>query len=261
MTAPAPEVRRARLLLTAVGVLIVCVVALGVLGARSLFSGDDAPAAAGSGPDARDTSTPGTYPTRTTPVVLPTMTPERAEKLVLDVPTGLKNGVSTGFPHTSRGAVSAAVHFWEEFAFVDDHKARQQLSAVGAADSTRFVDERISEVRTLREAAGLPPSGGTPAGITFSTAVNAACPRTLDDAGDVIQVWLNFDRYATKADGGSDDNPFRNEDTDLILRWENGSWRITDAPEYRGKRAFPAAYYPTSPFSWQDGWVQVRHGS
>ncbi|ATW51441.1 hypothetical protein CGZ69_30015 [Streptomyces peucetius subsp. caesius ATCC 27952] len=38
----------------------------------------------------------------------------------LVAPTGQKNGVSTGFPHTAMGAMSAAVYFHEEYAWLDD---------------------------------------------------------------------------------------------------------------------------------------------
>jgi hypothetical protein len=260
--APDLQVRRARFMLAGIGVLVVFLLAGGAWGAYALFAGSSsARQGAGElgagGPDpAGVRSSAASAGDR----ARPTMTPEKADKLILEAPTGQKDGVSTGFAHTSRGAVSAAVYFWEEFAFLDDHKARQQLAAVTSAGSADLIDAWISKVRTSREAAGLPPSGGTPAGITFSTSVNAACPRTLDEEGDVIEVWLDFDRYATQADGGSDDSPLRGESVDLVLTWRGGAWRLTEAPQDAGRRLFPVAYYPTSPYAWQDGWVQVRHG-
>ncbi|MGW2562265.1 hypothetical protein ACWCXB_24010 [Streptomyces sp. NPDC001514] len=254
------EVRRARLVLVGVGVVAAVLVTAAVTGVSALMSGGDSPATAQSGArDIAGASAGGTASQRTS-TVWPTMTPEKAEKVTLVAPTGQKDGVSTGFPRSALGALSAAVYFWEEFAFLDDHKARQQLTAVVSADSGQVVDARISEVRGLREAAGLPPSGGTPAGITFSTTVNAARPFALDDTGSTMQVWLNFDRYATKADGGNDRSPFRNEDVELVLKWESDAWRITDTAPYSDQRSFPTAYFPTSPYAWRDGWVQVRHG-
>ncbi|MFE5029848.1 hypothetical protein ACFRAO_42835 [Streptomyces sp. NPDC056656] len=249
--------RRARFILGAVGAsAVVVVAALGVLAYLLLAPGTSgAPVAKPSG-----TAKAGAGAAADPALPRSSMTPEKAAKVVLSVPDDPKSGVSTGFPHTTTGAVSAAVYFWEEFAFLDDSKARQQLKAIVAGDSQDYVDRRISEVRKLREAAGLPPSGGTPAGITFSTSVNAVRPRSLDKKGDVMQVWLNYDRYATKSDGGADEQPFRGEDTAMVLRWDKGAWRITDDARYRAALTYPAAYYPTSIAAWSDGWVQVRHG-
>ncbi|WPW32705.1 hypothetical protein P6B95_38595 [Streptomyces atratus] len=75
------------------------------------------------------------------------MTPEKGKKVPLSVPTGQKDGVSTGFPHNYVGAISAAVYFWEEYAWLDDQKARQQLEAVVSPDATGYIDEQISEIR------------------------------------------------------------------------------------------------------------------
>nr|WP_239106148.1 hypothetical protein [Streptomyces rubrogriseus] len=188
------------------------------------------------------------------------MTPDRARKLVLEKPSAQADGLSTGFSEGPVGAISAAVHFWEEYAFLDDRKARQQLEAIVSPDAGRYVDEQVSEVRTLRESAGLPPSGGTPAGITFSTTVNAVRATSLTGTeGKVVQVWMDYDRYATQADGSPDDDPLKGETTDLLLKWQDGSWKITNEPGYREKRSFPRAYFPDSNVSWADGWQQVRH--
>ncbi|MGW0964094.1 hypothetical protein ACWD4K_35005 [Streptomyces gelaticus] len=190
-------------------------------------------------------------------------TPEKAAKLDLSVPTGLRNGVSTGFPHSPRGAVSAAVYFWEEYAFLDDQKARQQLEAVVSPDAAGYVAEQISEVRKLREASNLPSSGGTPAGITFTTTVEAARPTSIivpgDTPGDVVQIWMNYDRYAATPEKPTDDNPLKGEDIDFILKWQNGQWRLTNEPKYWKKRSFPVSYFPDSPYARKDGWIQVRH--
>ncbi|MET8129371.1 hypothetical protein ABZV67_36155 [Streptomyces sp. NPDC005065] len=251
------SVRRARLTLGATA--LIATVVIGALAALAyVLLGDGGSGGTGAA-SALPAATEPTSHRPTTATVRPVMTPEKAEKVVLDVPTDQKDGVSTGFAHTTTGALSTAVYFWEEFAFLDDAKARQQLKAVVASDSADYVDHQISEVRRLREAAGLPPSGGTPAGITFSTAVNAARPRSLDTKGDVVQVWLNFDRYATKSDGGSDDSPFRDEDTSLVLRWQGGSWRLSDDTAWRDELSYPVTYSPTSTHAWLDGWVQVRH--
>ncbi|MCC8338940.1 hypothetical protein LMJ38_23765 [Streptomyces sp. R1] len=247
--------RRARLRLGAV--VLGLAVVVGGLGALALaLLGTDGPKS-GAAASAPATSAEPSRPAASTVQVV--MTPEKAEKVTLDAPTGQKDGVSTGFAHTAKGALSAAVYFWEEYAFLDDSKARQQLKAVVAGGSGDLVDRRISDVRKIREAAGLPPSGGTPAGISFATSVNAARLRSLDAKGDAVQVWLNYDRYATKSDGGADESPFRDEDTDLVLQWQKGAWRMADDSAFRAGLSYPVAYAPTSTHAWADGWVQVHH--
>jgi hypothetical protein len=121
------------------------------------------------------------------------------------------------------------------------------------------VDQQISEVRKLREDVGLPPSGGTPAGVTFSTTVNAVRPTSLDPSGKVVQVWINYDRYATQADGSPDDSPLKDQTTDLILKLQDGAWKITNEPSYREKRSYPSSYFADSRVSYRDGWRQVLH--
>jgi hypothetical protein len=246
------KTRKARLTLAALGVLTAGVLVGGGITAAALLGGDDSEQGGG-----------GTKPT-----VGPSAsggsrgsgrTPEQATKLVLDKPTGQKDGLSTGFPKSPVGAVSAAVHFWEEYAFLDDQKARQQLAAIVSPDAEGYVDEKVSEVRKLREQIGLPPSGGTPAGITFTTTVNAVRPTSLDRTGQVVQVWMNYDQYAVQADGSPDDAPLKDQDADLLLKWQDGAWKITNEPEYWKKRSFPVSYFPDENASYVDGWRQVRH--
>ncbi|MFV5994964.1 hypothetical protein ACNPQM_21510 [Streptomyces sp. NPDC056231] len=251
--------RKAKLTLAGLAVLAAAGLAAGGVAAYSLLGNDDSakgtagptatakPGPSGSGADSNGQA----------------MTPEKKDKLLLSVPTGQKDGVSTGFPHTARGAVSAAVYFWEEYAWLDDQKARQQLEAVVSPDATGYIDEQISEIRKGREAANLPTSGGTPAGLTISTTVEAARPTsiTLPGAtrGDVVQVWMSFDRYATTPEKATDDDPIKGDTADLIVKWQNGAWKLTNEPQYWQKRSFPVAYDPDSPYASRDGWVQVRH--
>ncbi|CAM5226341.1 hypothetical protein STENM223S_01216 [Streptomyces tendae] len=253
------KTRKARITLAGLGILVVgALVGAGVTVVTVLGGGDDSrPGPASPSRSASPTAAGPSSPQHSRQAE---MTPDRARKLVLEKPTGQADGLSTGFSEGPVGAISAAVHFWEEYAFLDDRKARQQLMAIVSPDAGGYVDEQVSEVRTLRENAGLPPSGGTPAGITFSTSVNAVRATSLTGTeGKVVQVWMNYDRYATPADGSPDDEPLRDEATDLLLKWQSGAWKITNESEYRQKRSFPRAYFPDSNVSWADGWQQVRH--
>ncbi|GGU44643.1 hypothetical protein [Streptomyces violascens] len=244
------KARRTKFALAGVGVLTAAALTAGAIAAVSVLGGDDkSPKAAASSPVASPSA----------PATSAHLTPETAQKFKLDVPTGQKDGVSTGFRDTSFGAVSAAVYFWEELAFLDDQKARQQLEAMVSPDAAGLVDEQVSEVRKLRETANLPPSGGTPAGITFTTTVNAVRFRPLPNDSKVFEVWLAYDRYATKSDGGPDNNPLKGQMDELMMKWQNGAWKITNEPRYWSKRTFPASYFPDSRPALKDGWVQVRH--
>ncbi|WP_331763715.1 hypothetical protein OH738_40235 (plasmid) [Streptomyces hirsutus] len=248
------KTRKARLTLAGLGILVVGALVGGGVTAATMLEGEEPrPGKSSPAPTMVGPSTPSES-------WQAAMTPDKARKLVLEKPTGQKDGLSTGFSKGPVGAISTAVYFWEEYAFLDDQKARQQLEAIGSSDAEGYVDEQVSEVRKLREKVGLPPSGGTPAGITFSTTVNAVRATSLTGTeGKVVQIWMNYDRYATKADGSPDDEPLKDEDTDLLLKWQDGAWKITNEPEHREKRSFPRAYFPDSNVSWADGWQQVRH--
>lgn len=246
------KTRKARLLLAGIGILTAGALVGGGVTAAVVLGGDDSD---GGGTSPKSTATASDFKGSSQPE----MTPDKARKLELQAPTGQKDGLSTGFSDGPVGAISIAVHFWEEYAFLDDQKARQQLDAIVSPDADGYIDEEISQVRKLRETVGLPPSGGTPAGVTFATTVNAVRPTSLDESGKVVQIWINFDRYATNADGSPDDEPLRDQIIDLLLKKQDGTWKLTNEPEYRKKRSFARTYFPDSHVSWQDGWRQVRH--
>ncbi|MBD2829865.1 hypothetical protein ID875_21065 [Streptomyces globisporus] len=168
--------------------------------------------------------------------------------------------MGTGFPGSALGATSAAVTYWEDLDLLDDAIAQKQWTAIAAKDSPGTVDQGVSEVRKVREGVGLPPSGGTPDGITFSTNVKAALARSLDKSGEVIDVWLVFDRYATIRDKGADDNPLKDEVTNLILKWDGTDWKVTTEHRYTSKVKYPRTYDPDSKYAWAEGWRAVGNG-
>ncbi|MFF0430361.1 hypothetical protein ACFYUJ_39115 [Streptomyces sp. NPDC004520] len=243
--------RRARIGLVLGGLVLAGTVGAGVVVASIALDGPVATQdkagpvrPAGPGPAARPT---GSGP----------MTPGRARPLRLIPPTGQKNGASTGFPRGAMGALSAAVYRHEEYAWYDDVQARRQLEVTTSRDSLGWIDTEISRVRALRSAAGLPPSGDAPAGLTVTTSVVAARGRSLVADGSVVQIWLSYERHAVFADQGPDNDPLLDESEDVILKWEDGDWKRTTEERYTKLRTFPVAYAPDSPYAWADGWVQV----
>ncbi|MER6614901.1 hypothetical protein [Streptomyces xantholiticus] len=262
MDAHERKARRAKLTLIGLGTLVGAALVGGGVTAFLVLGGDESSGSASGKPSATAKPSPSNSSNKGTGKA---MTPEKGQKIKLAAPTGQKNGASTGFPHTSIGATSAAVYFHEEYAWLDDQKARQQLEVVTSPDATGFIDEQISEVRRLREGVGLPPSGPAPVGLTFTTTVEAVRGRTIRTSdvpfGDVVHVWLSFDRYATGPDGGPDKDPLKGDATDYVLKWQDGAWKLTNEPKHWNKRTFPVAYDKDSPYAWDDGWWQVRRAA
>lgn len=249
------KARKARLRLILMGTVVVATLAAGgVLGVMTLNADDDDlkqdPKASPSVSSSSSSS----------PSAVKEFTPASAPKIPRLKPKSNAEGIGTGFEHSSLGATSAAISYWEDLDLLDDVIAQKQWTAIAAKDSPSTVDQGVTEVRKVREGVGLPPSGGTPDGISFSTNVKAALARSLDPSGDVINVWMVFDRYATIRDKGADENPLKDEVTNLILKWENGDWKVTTDPQYKSKVKYPHAYDPASKYAWADGWRAVAGG-
>ncbi|MFJ4781281.1 hypothetical protein [Streptomyces sp. NPDC088762] len=249
--------RKARLVLAAIVVAVAALLVVGGFAAATLMH-DDTKGMPQAQASASASVSPA--PVGSTSSGGP-MTPEKGKKITLSAPTGHKDGVATGFPASPVGGISAAVYFWEEYAWLDDEKAAQQLTAVASKGAPGYVDKNVSEIRKMREALGLPPSGGIPADVSFTTAVTAARAKSLKvpglPVGEVMQVWLSYDRFATGPKGGPDHDPLRGATIAFVVKWEDGAWRFTD--QYDALGDFPVAYEPTSRFAWTDGWAQVLH--
>jgi hypothetical protein len=247
------KARRARLRLVGIGVGTVT--ALAVCGALAIttLDGNDSP----SGTDAK--ASPSVSPSTSSSHASKEYTPATAVRIPLLRASSNANGIGTGFEHSALGATSAAVSYWEDLDLLDDVTARKQWTAIAAKDSPGTVDQGVSEVRKVRGGVGLAPSGGTPDGLTFSTSVKAALTRSLDPSGDVVVVWMVYDRFATVKDK-VDDDPLRDQVTDLVLKWESGDWKVTTASAYTAKVTGPRAYDPDSTYAFMDGWREVAGG-
>lgn len=249
------KARRARLRLALIGVAVVgTFVAGGVLGVMTLNADDE-----DVKPDAK--ASPSASPGDTSaPPASKEHTPADAPRIPVLKPKSNTDGIGTGFEHSALGATSAAISYWEDLDLLDDVIARKQWTAIAAQDSPETIDQGVTEVRKVREGVGLPPSGGTPDGISFSTNVTAALARSLETSGDVVNVWMVFDRYATIRDKGADENPLKDEVTNLVLTWEGNDWKVTTDPQYTAKVKGPHAYDPASKYAWADGWRVVADG-
>lgn len=250
------QARRARLRLAAIGIAVLAAVAGGTIALVTLDDSGSTQATAGDAKSTPSSSSTATAP----PVPSQTLTPGSGPKFRLLKPTTTTEGIGRGFEHTLKGAWSASVSYWQDLSLIDDGAAAKQWKAIASKDSPTTVDRGVSEVRKVREAAGLPPSGGSPDGITFSTTVRALTIRGLDTSGNVFQVWMSYDRYAVVRDKGSDQDPKKGETTVLILKWEGNDWRVTDEPQYRDKLTVPQPFHPNSKAAYQDGWREISNG-
>ncbi|WP_371801577.1 hypothetical protein OHA38_43455 (plasmid) [Streptomyces sp. NBC_01732] len=248
------KARKARVRLVVMSVAVLAAVSLGAAVAIAGLGGssDSADPAASK----KNKPTPSGSASSADPSATK-FTPATAPAVHLLKPGTNENGIGTGFEHSGLGAVSAAVTYWEDLDILDDVIARKQLTAITSKDSPDSVTRGVSDIRKVREGAGLPPSGGTPDGLSFDTAVKATLVRSLDRTGDVVQVWMVYDRFATSPDKTGDDNPLKDEVVDLIVKWEDGDWKVTEEPRYTSKKTGPRAYDPDSKWAFMDGWRQV----
>ncbi|WP_432138601.1 hypothetical protein [Streptomyces sp. bgisy154] len=251
----ASKARRARLRLAGIGAATVVALVVGGVVALTAFDDHSQP----SQSDAKPSRSPSAGPSASSSSGKQ-FTPATAARIPLLRPAKSANGIGTGFEHSSLGATSAAVSYWEDLDLLDDVIARKQWTAIAAEDYPQTVDEGVSEVRKVREGVGLPPSGGTPDGVTFSTNVKAALTRSLDSSGDVVVVWMVYDRFAAIRGKGADESPLRDEVTYLVLKWQADDWKVTTDPSYAKKLTGPHAYDPDSPYAFMDGWREVADG-
>jgi len=246
------KARKARLrLIGAAVVAAAAVIAGGVLAVTSLGGDKAGPSHGekqGQGPTPSSSGTAG--PAKK-------YTPATAPQTHILKPRTTKNGISVGFEHSGLGALSAAVTYWQDLDILDDRIARRQWTTIASKDSPGTVDRAVSDVRKVREGANLPPSGGTPAGLSITTHVKAALSRSLDSTGDIVRVWMFYDRYATVPDKAGDDNPDKDETADLVVKWEDGDWKVTEESRYFKRTRGVHAYDPDSPYAFQDGWREV----
>ncbi|MFI9305699.1 hypothetical protein [Streptomyces triculaminicus] len=246
------KARRARLRLIGIGVAVAVLVAGGgVLAVTTLDGGGGKGSSASPEPSkASGSPTPSAGPTKK-------WTPATAPRLHVRKGRSLKDGISVGFVRGQSGALSAAVRHLQELDILDDGFARKQMEAIVSPDSTQSVDSYVSEVRKTREGAGLPPSGHIPEGLSFTTQVRAARMTSADDTGDVVVVWMYYDRYASLPDKSADKNPLLGETTHAIYKWQDGDWKLTEESQYTKRVRGPRAYHPDSTYAWQDQWREV----
>ncbi|MEE1805627.1 hypothetical protein [Streptomyces sp. BE133] len=233
------NVRKHRLRLLATGAAAGVVLAVsGILAVTSIMGDDTLPQT-----DAKTSPSPEGNKSSEPP-----RTPATARAVALPQPDSTAEGIGTGFEHSARGAAAAAVSYWQDFDLRDEAIARKQWAAVTSKDSPETIDRGVSGL------VGEPTWGEVP--NKGSAAVKAFLIRSLNDSGEVVVVWMVYDRLAVGVDGES----LEDETTHLILKWEDGYWKVTEEPQYATRVHGPRSYHPDSKYAYSEGWRRVARG-
>ncbi|MFD7495625.1 hypothetical protein ACFV8T_24935 [Streptomyces sp. NPDC059832] len=236
------KVRKNRLRLLAIGAAAGATLAVGgILVVTSIMGDDSRPQL-----DARTSPSPeGDKPSEPPGQEF---TPATARARALLQPDSTAEGIGTGFEHSALGAASAAVSYWQGFDLRDEEIARKQWTAVTSKGSPETIDRGVSGL------VGAPDWGEVP--NEGSAVVKAILERSLNGSGDVVVVWMVYDRLAAGGHGES----LEDETTYLILKWEDGDWKVTEEPQYATRVGGPRAYHPDSKWAFSDGWRRVARG-
>jgi hypothetical protein len=179
-------------------------------------------------------------------------TPATARPVSLLKPKSNAKGIGTGFEHSGLGAESAAVSYWQDFDLRDEVIAREQWTAVTSEDSPETIDRGASGTVGEPLLIAVPRDG--------KAVVKALLSRSLDDSGDIIAVWMFYDRLVPSGEEGADNKSLKGETTYLIVKWEDGDWKVTEEPQYKAKVRGPRSYHPDSKWAFAAGWRRVAQG-
>ncbi|MFG2384603.1 hypothetical protein [Streptomyces avermitilis] len=179
-------------------------------------------------------------------------TPVTARPVSLFKPRSSAKGIGTGFEHSSLGAESAAVSYWQDFDLGDEAIAREQWTEVTSEDSPETIDRGVSGTVGEPLLIAVPKDG--------KAVVKALLSRSLDDSGKVIAVWMYYDRLVPNGEESADNKSLKGETTYLIVKWENGDWKVTEEPQYKTKVSGPPSYHPDSKAAFAAGWRRIAHG-
>jgi hypothetical protein len=159
------------------------------------------------------------------------------------------DGIQVEYPHTTAGAVSAAVEYWTQLgSTLDTDRARTIGDRIAVRSWKTAGDELAQGPANTRRQLGLPAKGDLPPGASVSLGPVAY---QLRDSGDerttvLLLAYLisTTPAVGTKSTVGVFPAP---------LRWDDGDWRIepsTGGADYRS-----LAKPPGSPEAAAAGWL------
>ena len=173
--------------------------------------------------------------------------------LQLPMPTSQVQGVPTGYPHTSDGAVSAAYYFSSALgSTLNPDRGAVIARIVADANWTTAPDDIAAIVQNSRKALGLPPTVQASDGGAAAVSTPADFMLTRDDP-DAVDVEL-----LARVDGYNPADPSLNENgLEVVIfpmRWTDGDWRTDPLPGIDQADRTRLAVDPSSPTAAQLGW-------
>ncbi|MFJ9523108.1 hypothetical protein ACIRPK_33290 [Kitasatospora sp. NPDC101801] len=166
----------------------------------------------------------------------------------------LVNGVAVGYPHSSVGAVSAAVEYWRQLgSTLEPDRAAAVARVVADADWSDAPDTLAKGPAATRKALRLPASGQLDPGT--SVTLNPVEYQVRSVGADSIQVLL-LSTYTTSVPGTGMQTRMGVYPLDLV--WSGGDWRIpapsgTSTTDYTSLVAEPGSAQASA-----KGWNELK---
>jgi hypothetical protein len=242
----------------ALGVAVVCGLAVTVVGVQAVWHGSPSNATTGSAAPASPTS-----PASASPPVVQAVADDVpvADGRPVELPRGRSKveGVATGYPRTLRGAVAAAVEYTRFLGPLDEAHADRLARVVSDPDWADRTTATLQGMRRSRSGIGLPATGEVPAGASLSFSpmafqISSLLP-AIQDASDAVvsptRVEVLVLAYAYVS--GPAINPVsRVAVLPMTMTWSHGDWKLY-APDTTTSYAHLSAV-PGTPQATAQGW-------
>lgn len=178
-------------------------------------------------------------------------TPGSTEPDVLPSAETVKDGVPIGYPHTIKGAISAAAHFYD-ISDPFDPSAQERLARITAAPGKEkgLGDDAFRFAMAARASAGLSPVGESD-NANFYTLQSRAYRISSVKASKVI-VWILTDTELSVRGVTKTNTTVQT----ASLLWADGDWRFTTHEDV-GKE--PSPVVPDSAAAVREGWRTLAY--
>jgi hypothetical protein len=185
-----------------------------------------------------------------------TVPPVSAGPLILPQPSNTEQGIPTGFPHSTQGAISAAAHYAEASVSLDEAKARALAEVAAAPSYIDAVDDFVRAVGAARRQLGMGPAVGSGEGDGGAYLVFQAQAYRVSDATPERVVIAVLGRGEGAGPATSGQGRVVRSATSYTMVWVDDDWHIA-APGEPLPDAMPA---PRSSRAYQEGWRDLVLG-
>jgi hypothetical protein len=172
--------------------------------------------------------------------------PVSAGPLLLPKPARTTRGVPVGYPHTTKGAISAAAHYTETAVGLDADRARSVGDVAGAPSYLDAAKDLSRSVVVARQNLGVPEDGPTRGAYLR---LQARAYRVTDATPDrvVVSILGTAEGAGPTTGGQGRSSPSVASHT---LVWVQGDWRIAG----EGDPASSRVPEPGSTQAYEEGW-------